>query len=236
MTRTELLKALFDWQENNCCTDSKLCRLLHINKNTLLNWKNLGRLSLGSAEKIKKFLESQREPATIKDLTLPNLRAFPIISDAAAASVNTAYLPISDYAVRYAEEYTSFTKGKPGDFVIRVSGDSMAPWYPDGTLLLVRPNVSLINGDRVVAVLADGTILFKVFVEDETAFYLFSENQKEGKDFMFSKTDYDGVRALYLVVQSMRDERALDSAKEQQGIRPDFKSRIQDLKQKYSAE
>ncbi len=112
----------------------------------------------------------------------------------------------------------------------------MAPWYPDGTLLLVRPNVSLINGDRVVAVLADGTILFKVFVEDETAFYLFSENQKEGKDFMFSKTDYDGVRALYLVVQSMRDERALDSAKEQQGIRPDFKSRIQDLKQKYSAE
>ena len=112
----------------------------------------------------------------------------------------------------------------------------MAPWYPDGTLLLVRPSATLRNGDRVIAVLADGSILFKVFAEDETSFYLFSENQKEGKDFMFAKSDFNGVRALYLVVQSMRDERALDSAKERQGIRSDILSRIKKVKQEHSAE
>ena len=232
MNRTNLLKALFEWQEENCWTDSKVCRTLRISKNTYVNWKQRGSISLKGASKIKQFLESLQEEKDERE-TVP---VFPIISDAAAATVNTAYQPITDFAMKYAEEYTSFTKGRQGDFVIKVSGDSMAPWYPDGTLLLVRPSATLRNGDRVIAVLADGSILFKVFAEDETSFYLFSENQKEGKDFMFAKSDFNGVRALYLVVQSMRDERALDSAKERQGIRSDILSRIKKVKQEHSAE
>lgn len=232
MNRTNLLKALFEWQEENCWTDSKVCRTLRISKNTYVNWKQRGNISLKGASKIKQFFESLQEDKDERE----NVPVFPIISDAAAATVNTAYQPITDFAMKYAEEYTSFTKGRQGDFVIKVSGDSMAPWYPDGTLLLVRPSATLRNGDRVIAVLADGSILFKVFAEDETSFYLFSENQKEGKDFMFAKSDFNGVRALYLVVQSMRDERALDSAKERQGIRSDILSRIKKVKQEHSAE
>lgn len=232
MNRTNLLKALFEWQEENCWTDSKVCRTLRISKNTYVNWKQRGSISLKGASKIKQFFESLQEDKDERE----NVPVFPIISDAAAATVNTAYQPITDFAMKYAEEYTSFTKGRQGDFVIKVSGDSMAPWYPDGTLLLVRPSATLRNGDRVIAVLADGSILFKVFAEDETSFYLFSENQKEGKDFMFAKSDFNGVRALYLVVQSMRDERALDSAKERQGIRSDILSRIKKVKQEHSAE
>ena len=232
MNRTHLLKALFEWQEENCWTDSKVCRTLRISKNTYVNWKQRGSISLKGASKIKQFFESLQEDKDERE----NVPVFPIISDAAAATVNTAYQPITDFAMKYAEEYTSFTKGRQGDFVIKVSGDSMAPWYPDGTLLLVRPSATLRNGDRVIAVLADGSILFKVFAEDETSFYLFSENQKEGKDFMFAKSDFNGVRALYLVVQSMRDERALDSAKERQGIRSDILSRIKKVKQEHSAE
>ena len=231
MNRTNLLKALFEWQEENCWTDSKVCRTLRISKNTYVNWKQRGSISLKGASKIKQFFESLQEDKDERE----NVPVFPIISDAAAATVNTAYQPITDFAMKYAEEYTSFTKGRQGDFVIKVSGDSMAPWYPDGTLLLVRPSATLRNGDRVIAVLADGSILFKVFAEDETSFYLFSENQKEGKDFMFAKSDFNGVRALYLVVQSMRDERALDSAKERQGIRSDILSRIKKVKQEHSA-
>ena len=232
MNRTNLLKALFEWQEENCWTDSKVCRTLRISKNTYVNWKQRGSISLKGASKIKQFFESLQEDKDERE----NVPVFPIISDAAAATVNTAYQPITDFAMKYAEEYTSFTKGRQGDFVIKVSGDSMAPWYPDGTLLLVRPSATLRNGDRVIAVLADGSILFKVFAEDETSFYLFSENQKEGKDFMFAKSDFNGVRALYLVVQSMRDERALDSAKERQGIRSDILSRIKKVKQEHLAE
>ena len=233
MNRTDLLKALFEWQEENCWTDSKICRALRISKNTYVNWKKRGTITLKGAAKIKQFFESQQENPSNG---LEDVPVFPIISDAAAASVNTAYQPITDFARKYAEEYTSFTKGRQGDFVIKVSGDSMAPWYPDGTLLLVRPNSVLRNGDRVIAVLADNSILFKVFAEDDTSFYLFSENRKEGKDFMFAKNDFNGVRALYLVVQSMRDERALDSAREQQGIHSDIMSRIRKVKQAYNVE
>ena len=232
MNRTNLLKALFEWQEENCWTDSKVCRTLRISKNTYVNWKQRGSISLKGASKIKQFFESLQEDKDERE----NVPVFPIISDAAAATVNTAYQPITDFAMKCAEEYTSFTKGRQGDFVIKVSGDSMAPWYPDGTLLLVRPNAALRNGDRVIAVLADGSILFKVFAEDDTSFYLFSENRKEGKDFMFAKNDFNGVRALYLVVQSMRDERALDSAREQQGIHSDIMSRIRKVKQAYNVE
>lgn len=105
----------------------------------------------------------------------------------------------------------------------------MSPWYPPGTLLLVRPNAVLRNGDRVIAILTDGTILFKLFAEDDSSFYLLSENRQNGKDYKFAKNDFNGVRAMYLVIQSMRDERALDDAKEKQGIVSDWKERIKNL-------
>ena len=84
----------------------------------------------------------------------------------------------------------------------------------------------------MVAVLADGTTLFKIFGEDDNSIFLFSENRQDGQDYMFSKADFNGVRALYLVVQSMRDERAMDSAKERQGIRSEISSRIMEMKNK----
>jgi SOS-response transcriptional repressor LexA len=229
----ELLKALFDWQNEKGYTDAKLCRLLAINKNTIINWRKYGLTSSRSIEKVQNFLRygsvdlaSEIEPQNSR------IPTYPIISDATAATVNRAYMSAIDFATEYAEDYVSFSKGCPGDFVIKVSGDSMAPWYPEGTLLLVRPNVKLVNGDRVVAVLADGTTLFKIFGEDESSIFLFSENRQDGQDYMFSKTDFNGVRALYLVVQSMRDERALDSAKERQGIRSEISSRIMEMKKK----
>lgn len=80
----------------------------------------------------------------------------PIITSAAAATCNPGMMPLLDCVNQYSEDKTWFKQAKDGDFVIEVTGTSMSPWYPDGTLLLVRPYQELKNGQRVVAVLDSG--------------------------------------------------------------------------------
>ena len=105
----------------------------------------------------------------------------------------------------------------------------MLPWYPPNTLILARPNERPKNGDRVIAVLADGSVVFKVFAENGDYFYLMSVNDTDGRDFKFRKNDYAAVRAIYLVIQSMRDERALDRAMDQKGIAHFWQEKIKNL-------
>jgi len=42
-----------------------------------------------------------------------------------------------------------------------VSGDAMAPAYPDGTVLIVSPAASIRRGDRVVVKTADDAVTVK---------------------------------------------------------------------------
>lgn len=229
MTDHELIEHLLKWQADNFFSASQLCEKLQINKNTLTNWKQGKPLSPKTRQKIACLVF---HTAAENDVERPEekIKTFPVISEAAAATINTTYFPACEYAREYAEEFVSFSKGQEGDFVMKVAGDSMEPWYPSGTLLLVRANTCLQGGDRVIAVLADGTTLFKIFAEDEDSFYLMSENREEGKDYKFAKSDFNGVRALYLVIQSMRDERALDTAKRNLGIPSDWHARMKEIK------
>lgn len=169
------------------------------------------------------------DPSNVEPPAVNRNQRFPVISEGAAAECNTAYFPIADWAEEYAEDRVSFSEGRPGDFVIRVAGDSMLPWYPPNTLILARPNERLKNGDRVIAVLGDGSVVFKVFAEKDGNFYLFSVNSADGKDFTFKKNDFTGVRAMYLVIQSMRDERALDHAMSQNGIHHFWQDKLEHL-------
>jgi phage repressor protein C with HTH and peptisase S24 domain len=229
MNDQELIEHLLKWQTENFYSAGQLCETLQINKNTLTNWKQGKPLSPKTRQKIASLVFHRTVENNVERPD-EKVKAFPVISEAAAATVNTAYFPACDYAREYADEFVSFSKGKEGDFVIKVSGDSMEPWYPSGTLLLVRSNVCLQCGDRVIAILADGTTLFKIFAEDEDSFYLMSENREEGKDYKFAKNDFNGVRALYLVIQSMRDERAMDTAKRHLGIPSDWHVRMKEVK------
>ena len=154
---------------------------------------------------------------------------FPVISEAAAAQCNTAVIPIADWANEQAEKRVSFSEGRAGDFVLRVSGESMMPWYPPSTLILARPNERPKTGDRVIAVLGDGSVVFKVFAEKGDFFYLLSVNETDGQDFKFQKSDFTAIRAIYLVIQSMRDERALDRAMDEKGISHFWEAKIAKL-------
>jgi len=142
-----------------------------------------------------------------------------VISLCAAAEVNTTYYPLAEYADQYAEEQATFTAGRPGDFVIRVCGESMKPWYPPGTLLLVRPHQHIKNGDRVIAVLGDGDVIFKCFVERKKTIMLVAINGEGGKNFEFQKNDFAAIRDLYKVIQSLRTEEEIDHAVHENGMK-----------------
>lgn len=176
----------------------------------------------------KEELETKPSNAELYTSAKQILR-FPIISSAAAAECNTAFYPLLDYAEENSEGMVSFTEGRKGDVVIRVTGSSMEPWYPEGTLILVRPNQRVRTGERVVAVLNDGEIVFKCFAEKGDKFCLFSINEN-GKDFIFEKKNFTAVRGIYVVIQSMRDERALDRAMSQVGIHHAWERKLEEVK------
>ena len=226
MNDQELIEHLLKWQTENFYSAGQLCETLQINKNTLTNWKQGKPLSPKTRQKIASLVFHRTVENNVERPD-EKVKAFPVISEAAAATVNTAYFPACDYAREYANEFVSFSKGKEVDFVTKVPGDSMEPWYPSGTFFWFDPclrNAGTCNRDLAVEPLC------LRFLRDEDSFYLMSENREEGKDYKFAKNDFNGVRALYLVIQSMRDERAMDTAKRHLGIPSDWHVRMKEVK------
>lgn len=216
-------------------TDAEMSRVLQISR------AHVGRILKGKInyleddtwERIKHIVEHYTfddNPNNVSSLGHERIKCFPVISDTVAATCNTVYCPISVWADAHAEDRIVFSEGRTGDFIIRVTDDSMLPWYPQNTLILVRPNEKLKNGDRVIAVLGNGAVAFKVFAEKDDKFFLFSVNAEDGQDLVFRKDDFTSVRAIYLVIQSMRDERALERAMTQKGIRHFWQEKLKALR------
>ena len=151
----------------------------------------------------------------------------PIISSAAAATCNPGITPLLDCVNAYSEDKTWFKQAKEGDFVIEVTGSSMSPWYPDGTLLLVRPYQELKNGQRVVAVLDSGEIVFKIYAEKDDKICLFSID-KGGRDFIFTRPLVP-LRYICRVIASQRNEDDLDEEMRHVNIVHDWQNKLENL-------
>ena len=151
----------------------------------------------------------------------------PIISLAAAADCNPGLMPLLDCVNENSDDTAYFKQAKPGDFVIEVTGSSMSPWYPDGTLLLVRPYQELRNGQRVVAVLDDGSIIFKIYAEKGGAICLFSIDG-EGKDYIFRKPRVP-IRYICRVIASQRDEDDLDEEMRHHHVAHDWQRKLNEI-------
>ena len=52
--------------------------------------------------------------------------------------------------------------GDPNAFALEISGDSMAPVYRDGDIIIVSPAAGIRRGDRVVVKTVDGEVMAKV--------------------------------------------------------------------------
>ena len=94
----------------------------------------------------------------------------------------------------------------------------MLPWYPEGTILLVRPNIRLSSGDPVVAVLEGGEVVFRIFYEGSGKVTLASLDGDEKHTYQFDIKDNTYVKTVYKVIQSMRDETAILKAMRESGL------------------
>jgi SOS-response transcriptional repressor LexA len=168
------------------------------------------------------FPEIDDRPMLFRGNTSPvkaSFNYYPVISSEVVAEANQAfYLPIAEYAIENPDKLISFSNGKPGDFAIEVVGDSMLPWYPEGTILLLRPNVRLRNGDPVVAVLESGEIVFRIFYKGLSKVTLASLDGDKQHTYQFEKKSCSQVRTVYKVIQSMRDEKEILKAMKKHGL------------------
>lgn len=221
MITPEIRHAIKCLQEEKGYTSYDLGKEIGVSQRSANSWRNGQAKSIRPAHwaKLKPYLDPylQKDTPAPAQCTNPKCRSegevlreplptYPVISLAAAAECNTAIIPMADYADANSEERVSFHNGRPGDVAIRIVGDSMEPWYPSGTIVLVRPGERLRNGDGVIAILADGSVVFKTYVERKDSFLLLSINEDNGCKFEFKKSDHFAVRGLYLVVGSLRDE------------------------------
>jgi phage repressor protein C with HTH and peptisase S24 domain len=208
--------------------------LLHIAKSekdeiiAMINERDTG-IPMSSSQYTVSSNYSFRKKTNAEPIKIdPEGKVFPVISEAAAVSCNTSYIPIVDFAIENSDELRYFDLGLPGDIAIRITGESMLPWYPPGTLVLIRPNARPQNGQRVIAILGDGEVVFKIFSETKEHIHLLSINDHDGEDMHFAKDDYQAIRNLFVVIQSVRDELRLDQAMDEAGIKHRWQNKIKD--------
>lgn len=188
-------------------------------------------IDISPPEEIKKQFQNAKNSEVKLITEIPRNKLFPVLGEAAAASVDTLSFPLADYAQDHAEELQYFPHGQPGDFSIQVAGTSMLPWYPPGTRLLLRGNVRIKNGERVVVIMEDGEVIFKIFVKADDKIALFSI-EDNGRDYVFDAHNAREIKGIYKVIESFRDEAKLDEAMQQAGIHHRWEDKLAKLKEK----
>lgn len=230
---SEIKKALEQLCEDQDLTSERLGLLVGVSQRTANRWLN------GEAKKIHESNWASLSPYLIRYLpsessivkSPPNfadvsMREVPLVSMAAAVARNPAIIPIADFLDENTEDKVMFPNGmgKDGDFAIRICGDSMSPWYPDGTVVLVRPQKPL-TGDKVVAVLADGEVVFKYFVDNDDEYTLAPENS-HGAAITVKKSDFGKIRSMYRVICSIRNELDVQRDARAEGYKPSWEQYV----------
>ncbi|WP_038165313.1 S24 family peptidase [Verrucomicrobium sp. BvORR106] len=90
-----------------------------------------------------------------------------------------ADLPSPDHAAHHGSQHLAFVVEDEQAFAVRITGEAMAPHYPEGSIAIVCPGLASRNGDLVLARLKDerggGTMLRLVhFIQDGESLVLTS--------------------------------------------------------------
>lgn len=120
-----------------------------------------------------------------------------------------------------ADSLVHFPHVSPGDFAVQIAGNSMMPWYPPGTQLLVSREAKPQTGNRVIAMLADyAEPLFKIYIDLGGRFALYSINEQDGcAPLELDKMDKGETWYwVWKIKVSARDEDAVDAAMKEFGI------------------
>ena len=230
MNNDALIRLMMDYMRGERIDQGELARRLEVSAATMTNWLNgkhgITKKHAAAIEYICRNYATKPRVSDVRPITSAGIEV-PLISSAAAATCNPGLMPLLDCVTQYSEEKVVFKQAKPGDFAIEVTGSSMSPWYPDGTLLLVRPYQDLRNGQRVVVVLDEGEILFKIYAEKGDKICLFSIDG-DGKDFVFTKPRVP-IRYICRVIASIRNEDDLDEEMRQHNIAHDWQTKLNEI-------
>lgn len=227
MTSKEAKQCLLDFLRENRIEQKEFAKMIGKSEVTISRWLNSDKeLSESNINAIKFIIWSYSSkkhnkvsrPSEIS-FNVPPAQFAPLLTIAQAASIQPTALglPIIEDG-----ETSGFINVQEGDFAVVIAGRSMMPWYPPGTHVLVRRSEVPKNGDRVVAMLADSPEpVFKVFIDKGDHFTLLSINEEDGlPPIHLNKMDREEWYWCYPIVESKRNERALDAAMRELDLPP----------------
>lgn len=159
----------------------------------------------------------------------PEMKSIPVISIAQAAGFDCTLEPFDNYACSLDHEDAPMFEEKEGMFAVRISGDSMTPWYPPGTIVYINGREYPSCGKRVIAKLKNsGEVVFKIFYRRQNKVMLLSFDDS-GRNFIWESPDDNPFVWIYPIKYSFRDEDAIDSEVYSHGVEPQWLSRVKAL-------
>ncbi len=157
--------------------------------------------------------------------------AIPVISTAQAAGFDSTLEPFDDYASSLEHEEAPGFGDRTGMLAVRISGDSMTPWYPPGTIVYINGREYPSSGKRVIAKLRNtGEVVFKIFYRSRDKVMLLAFDDT-GRNFVWGNENPDDNPFvwIYPVRYSFRDEDAVDSGFCSPGSEPQWLIRVRRL-------
>ena len=157
--------------------------------------------------------EDFTENSEVKPLDLGKVKAVPVLSFAQAAGYEPALIPLCDYIRETSDKSALFIDVKDNYFALEVSGDSMSPDYPDGSIALVASGEFPERGDIVAAKLLDGEVVIKEYHRKNNVITLQSINPN-GKSFEWNCKENPGyIQWMWPVIEIALKPRARRWAK-----------------------
>ena len=128
-------------------------------------------------------------------------KSVPVLSFAQAAGYEPALEPMCDYLRETSDRTAVFYDVPENCFALEVSGDSMAPDYPNGSIALIAAGEFPQRGDIVAAKLSTGQVVIKEYHRKNNIIRLESINP-EGRTFEWNCKEQPGfIQWMWPVIE-----------------------------------
>lgn len=210
--------------DESCINEDKLQEKLYYAEEALkklqflLNMNHLDKTLASLA--IPKTQNTDPGPAEAIPVREANVqfRAVPVLSFAQAAGYEPALEPLCDYLRETSDRTALFFDVADNCFALEVSGDSMAPDYPNGSIALVSAGDYPQRGDIVAAKLNDGQVVIKEYHRCNNIITLQSINP-DGKNFEWHCKEQPGyVQWMWPVIEVILKPRDRRWAQRRMGV------------------
>lgn len=229
MNDQELYKKFEEYFSDKGWTFDLAAEAINVSRSTLFNWKNGKPISKRGRMAMRALVaDSEPSPPPERPKIVPNaffinaaetFKPVPLLTIAQAKELMPHGLGAANDIP--ADSLVHFPHVSPGDFAVQIAGNSMMPWYPPGTQLLVSREAKPQTGNRVIAMLADyAEPLFKIYIDLGGRFALYSINEQDGcAPIELDKMDKGETWYwVWKIKVSARDEDAVDAAMKEFGI------------------